>query len=164
MERGTEENPLMHTLGHAETKLQHAKRIRNYLESGATALCIQCEQVLLFCECTDLAHGEHVHFGWPSSYSIEEKKANLFRWVRHFQNELPKNTNNKSIFDLELMANDYLKKNIIDVLAKRKNDLEAMMSNHISVNNNEAWMKNYGNDGVMFLTDLNILCGSEAHW
>eukprot|EP01084_Bolivina_argentea_P101176 181446_1 len=56
-----------------ETSLQRSKRIRNYVQSGATALCNLCDKVLLFCECTGLEHGENVVYGWPASYTKEEK-------------------------------------------------------------------------------------------
>ena len=53
----------------SETPIQRSKRVRHYLESGATAYCKQCDQTLLLCECTGLPHGERVNFAWPSSYS-----------------------------------------------------------------------------------------------
>eukprot|EP00483_Globobulimina_turgida_P009464 UN09483 len=163
LERDRQKNPAR-VDPYQETELQRSKRIRSYLQSGATPLCMQCDNMLLLCQCTDLAHGEQINFGWPESYTKEEKKANLLRWVHNFHNEMPKNKINASIYDLQLMADDYLKKHIIDVLGKRKEDLEAMMTHHIRVNNNDAFIKNYGNDAVMFLTDLNILCARQEHW
>eukprot|EP01083_Nonionella_stella_P313452 1125316_1 len=103
-----------------ETDLQRSKRTKNYLDSGAVALCTKCEKFLLFCSCANLEHGEHVNFGWPECYTKEQKKENLHRWANHFEAELPKTASGVPIFDVKLMAKDFLNKNIVDVIKTKE--------------------------------------------
>merc|ERR1719334_436115 len=150
----------IHVTSSKETPLERSKRVQHYQDSGAVAYCRQCEKQLLLCGCTGLDHGKHVNFAWPSSYSREEKEANFKRWSEKF--EQPVVGDGKVMFDLAEMTHDYLEKGIIRALSNKKTSLKSMMTEH--VRNQSSQIKLYGQDAVMFLTDLNLLCGQQIHW
>ena len=81
------------------------------------------------------------------------------RWSEQF--DIPTNRNGDPVFDLESMVRHFTKKGIVRALEHKGAALESMMTQYVQ---SDSTQERYGIDAVMFLTDLNILCGEQIHW